>query len=279
MEITSGVPEIRIGLIDGPIELDHPDLRGNPIYVIPEVENGSCTLTNSTACIHGTFAAGILSAKRTSDAPALCPGCTLLIRPIFTEATVANEQMPSAKTEDLVIALHDCFNAGANVINLSAALVQSSTREQYAIEEVLNEAARRRILVVAAAGNQGTVGSTSITRHQWVIPIAACDQNGKLLPMSNLGASIGKRGLLAPGSGVTSLANRSSSSLIGGTSVATPFVTGTIALLWSLFPTATASQVKLAVTHATVQRRKTVVPPLLNAVSAYNILLNSLSKN
>ncbi len=51
----------------------------------------------------------------------------------------------------------------------------------------------------------------------------------------------------------------------GGTSVAAPFVTGAIALVWSEFPYASAGQIKLAVTKAHAQRRPTVVPALLNA--------------
>jgi hypothetical protein len=41
----------------------------------------------------------------------------------------------------------------------------------------------------------------------------------------------------------------------GGTSVAAPFVTGAIALLWSEFPTATAALIKFAVAHASGPRR------------------------
>ena len=39
----------------------------------------------------------------------------------------------------------------------------------------MNHAAHRGVITVAAAGNQGTVGSSAITRHPWVIPVAACD--------------------------------------------------------------------------------------------------------
>ena len=51
-----------------------------------------------------------------------------------------------------------------------------------------------------------------------------------------------------------------------GTSVAAPFVTGTIALLWSLFPEASATEVKLAV--ASSGPRRTLTPPLLDAAAA-----------
>jgi hypothetical protein len=45
--------------------------------------------------------------------------------------------------------------------------------------------------------------------------------------------------------------------------------------LWSEFPAATAAQIKLAITQATMLRRASVVPPLLDAAAAYQILLTS----
>ena len=92
---------------------------------------------------------------------------------------------------------------------------------------------------------------------------------------SNLGSSIGRRGLSAPGDGVTSLGAEGQPLTLGGTSVAVPFVTGAIALLWSEFPAASAGQIKLAVTQATTPRRASVVPPLLDAWASYQILLGT----
>jgi len=89
---------------------------------------------------------------------------------------------------------------------------------------------------------------------------------------SNLGSSVGRRGLSAPGESVTSLGSESRSFTLGGTSVTVPFVTGAIALLWSEFPTAPAAQIKLAVTRTTTLRRASVAPPLLDAEAAYQIL-------
>ena len=59
---------------------------------------------------------------------------------------------------------------------------------------------------------------------------------------------------------------------MGGTSAATPFVTGTAALLWSMFPRATASAVKLALTQALTRQKASLMPPLLNAWVAYQSL-------
>ena len=230
MERTSGSPEVKIGLIDGPVATQHPDLAGEHLREIPGNNGAACTQANSTACLHGTFVAGILSAKRNSSAPAICPNCTLLIRPIFAETTAGSEHMPSATPQELAAAIIECIDAGARVINLSLALAQPSTKGEQALEEALNQAVRRGVIVVAAAGNQGTLGSSAITRHPWVIPVVACDLRGRPMNESNLGSSIGRRGLSAPGDGITSLGAEGQSLTLGGTSVAVPFVTGAIAL-------------------------------------------------
>lgn len=271
MERTSGRPEITIGLLDGPIAADHPQF-GEHIREIPEGMHAVCNQPERRACLHGTFIAGILGAKRGSNAPAICPDCTLLVRPIFSETQVGSLDKLSTTPAELVVAIHDCINAGAQIVNLSASLAQSSPDGQSQLEEILNYAARRRVIVVAAAGNQGSVASSAITRHPWVIPVVAYDLRGRPAAQSNLASSIGRRGLGAPGEDVTSLGADGGLITFGGTSAAVPFVTGAIALLWSQFPTATAADVKAAITQASAQRRTTIVPPLLDAWAAYQLL-------
>jgi len=64
MERTSGQPEIMVGLLDGPVAINHPHLASEHIREIPGSIRGACTQTKSGACLHGTFVAGILCAKQ-----------------------------------------------------------------------------------------------------------------------------------------------------------------------------------------------------------------------
>jgi subtilisin family serine protease len=164
------------------------------------------------------------------------------------------------------------------VINVSSALVAPVSSGQREVVEALDYALRRGVLVVVAAGNQGTLGSSVITRHPWVIPVVAYDLRGRPMDQSNFGNSIGRRGLGAPGDGITSLGAKGTPLTVGGTSAATPFVTGTIALLWSVFPAATATEIRYAVIQASAPRRPTVVPPLLNAWRAYHMMQASMRR-
>jgi subtilisin family serine protease len=272
MSRSRGRPELAVALIDGPVVLDHPDLSRSTIKEISPDARGSCSNPEGLACTHGTFVAGILVARRESFAPAICPGCTLILRPIFAEGTNGNGQMPSATPEELAAAITDAIRAGANVINLSAALTQPSPRGERQLEQALEYANKRGVLVVAAAGNQGAVGSSAITRHPWVVAVTGCDLEGRPTTESNLGNSIGRWGLAAPGQDVTSLGTNGKARISGGTSAAAPFVTGAIALLWSEFPSASAARIKLAVTQADRRSRRTIAPPVLDAWAAYEAM-------
>jgi subtilisin family serine protease len=276
MELTSGKPEITVGLIDGPVVINHPDLVGENIREVSG-KSGTCSQASSKACMHGTFVAGILSAKRGSSAPAICPNCTLLVRPIFSESVQEGGQMPSATPKELATAIIETINEGARVMNLSVALAHPSSRGEQKLEEALDYAAKRGVITVAASGNQGTIGSSTITRHPWVIPVVACDIQGRPINQSNLGSSIGRRGLCAPGDNITSLGAERKQLTLGGTSVAAPFVTGAIALLWSAFPSATAAEIKQVVIRSIGLRRNTVVPPLLDAWAAYQVIAKTYS--
>jgi subtilisin family serine protease len=126
MARTTGRPEVMVGLTDGPVAIGHADLENENIRELPEVKGSSCAISSSAACKHGTFVAGILAAKRGSPAPAICPGCTLLVRPIFRETNAGNGDMPSATPQELAAAIVETIDAGARILNLSAALAQPS---------------------------------------------------------------------------------------------------------------------------------------------------------
>jgi subtilisin family serine protease len=268
MELSAGEPDVAVGLVDGPV-VDHQALQVTSIRRLYDRSTGA----SGPAAAHGTFVAGILTARRGTEAPGICPGCTLLVRPVLHDAGQVGAVggiLPLTTPELLAEAIVELVDAGARVLNLSVAIAQPSTRLEPAVDRALRQAARRGCVVVAAAGNQTTLGSTAITRHQWVIPVAAFDLHGRPLPETNLGVSVGGRGLGAPGERILSLAPKGGTVVGGGTSAATPFVTGTVALLLSLHPSATASEIKaaLAVSH----RRRSIVPALLDAWGAHTVL-------
>jgi subtilisin family serine protease len=264
MDLTAGSPSISVAVIDGPLVLDHPGLAREKIRMLTGRTHAKCVNPVGIACTHGTYVAGVLHARRDGPVRGICPGCTLLVRPIFSDVTAvaSSDGVPNATIPELSGALHDVIEAGARIVNLSVGLAESLGRAEEAMDEALDLAVRRGVIIVAAAGNQGTVGGSTITRHPWVVPVVACDRSGHVVSQSNLGASIGRNGVMAPGHDIPSLSASGGQSTFSGTSAAVPFVTGAMALLWSAFPTASAGQLRLAVTGGSTRRRSITPPPL-----------------
>ncbi|HVV12448.1 S8 family serine peptidase [Amycolatopsis sp.] len=256
MALTAGRSDLVIGLLDGPVSLDHPGLDARNIRVVPGFDAPTDASAN-----HGTFVAGILSGRRDGTAPAIAPACVLLVRPVFTG------ELPSTSPANLATALIDCVDAGARIVNLSAAESGTSVGEGTELADALDYAVRNGVLIVAAAGNRSVLGGSALVSHPWVIPVATPAGDDR----STLGRSIG-RGLAVPDNEVFSLSPDGGTTVMAGTSVAAPFVTGAAALLWSLFPAATAAEVRFALLSPGGATRRRVVPPLLDAWGAYPIL-------
>jgi subtilisin family serine protease len=263
MQLGEGRPEVGIGLIDGDVARQLPDFEGVDMRSV-----GMDHPAGGAGTDHGTFVAGILSARRSSVAPAISPGCSLLVRPVFADSEYDPAESPKASPKALSQAITECVDAGARVLNLSAALVGRSPGGERILRAALDHAMLRGVVVVAAAGNQGRVGSSAMTGHPWVTPVVALDVARRPTHTSDLGSSIGRHGLCAPGEHVTSLSLDGRPVEGSGTSVAAPFVTGAIALLWSQFPQAPAAAVRWAVSMSAIVRRS-VVPPVLDAGHAY----------
>jgi subtilisin family serine protease len=278
LERTKGRPEITVALIDGPVALDHPDLAGQRIHEITGGPPAMCTNRGSAACAHGTFVAGMLAAKRASVAQGICPGCTFLLRPIFSETQPRHGDLPTATPEQLAAAIVDSVQAGARVLNLSVNLTGFSSRGETHLAEALSFAGSRGVIPVSAAANHGGIVGTTLTHHPWVLPVMAHDHSGRPLQSSSFSAMVGKRGVSAPGEDITSLGTNGKALTLSGTSAAAAFVTGAIALLWSELPKARAADMRFAVTNASPQRRVGLLPPMLNAWLTYQVLSGAAAR-
>jgi subtilisin family serine protease len=205
MDQTSGRPEVVIGLIDGPVALSHPDLSEAKLSETPG-HTGTCLNASSAACAHGTFVAGVLTGRRGSPAPAVCPDCTLIVRPIFSESGGATDALPPKATKrDLAAAIVETVDAGARILNLSVELADSSRRDDDEVRHAIEYATNRSAAIVVAVGNHGTVGGSFLSKHASILPVAACDHTGRPTHTSNLGRLIARCGVAAPGESVISL--------------------------------------------------------------------------
>jgi subtilisin family serine protease len=269
MAHTSGLPSVVVGVIDGRVAVDHPAFAGRAVGEPDRaVETRRCGRAD-VCCAHGTAVAGILVGDG-----GVAPRCTLLSRPLFTDHPADKGPatcLSGVRTGELARALTEIVDAGAHIVNLSMAQPAPSGVRDQALEAALDHAADRGVILVVAAGNQGRMGASVLTDHPWVVPVTAYDRAGRPMPQSNLGASIGRHGVGAPGDRIPGPGPDGRPFVLSGTSAAAPFVTGAFALLRSAFPQATPAAVRHAVTHGPGPRRS-VTPPLLDAWAAYRSL-------
>jgi len=275
MRRTSGHSNVMVGILDGPVVIGSAASAardsGNAIAGADRYAG-----EGRAASKHGAFVAGMLFAEKSSPNPGICPGCTLFSRPIFQDSFGRNhEDQQVATPEDLARGLLECLDAGALVVNLSAALIGCSADATRSIGSALDRAMSQGMLVVAAAGNQAAIDSSVITSHPWVITVVACGPTGEPMRSSNLSHSIGRNGLRAPGVRIVGTGPVGERLVWNGTSVAAPFVTGTVALLCSEFPKVPPRVIRFAVMQS-IPRPRRIVPPVLDAKAAW-AWLNSYS--
>lgn len=262
--------DIYIGVIDGPVVLEHPYLEGSRVRVLAtDKETASEFRRRSDARAHGTFVVGLLAAARSSPAPGLCPDSTILVRPIFGMRMAGGEATASA--EELARAIRECVDSGAEILNLSLEISGSRLASE-ALVDALNDAAKRGVVMVAAAGNSGRVAGSVLHQHPGVLSVVACSDNGAPLQESSLATSIGTRGVRFPAVRVVGLGADGDVVAMSGSSAATPHIAGAIALLMSLFPAASARQAGAAVIASHRGVRRSVLPPLLDVRKAIAFL-------
>lgn len=264
--LTRGHPEVVIGLVDGPVQTDHPDLSTS----IKTVGRRAAPSAPALAVRHGTFIAGILASRSDTATPGICPDWTLLVRPLTGIAVSANGIL-SLSQDELASAIVDCIDHGAQLINLSLSVSPVIDSRAAILADALRFAAARGVLLIAASGNEAHLRDSSITAHPWVIPVASLGSTGRYSGFATTSPSVGARGVGAPGEHFTSLDGQGGHITLSGTSAAAAFVTGAAALLRILFTAAPPQAIRAAIAPAWGQRR-TLYPPIINVRAAYQAL-------
>ncbi|WP_417362309.1 S8 family serine peptidase [Gallaecimonas pentaromativorans] len=146
---------------------------------------------------------------------------------------------------DLVGAISQCENAGADVISMSLGGPDSSTSERNAMDSAYSDG----VLIVAAAGNDGNASFSYPASYNSVMSVAAVNSSGSWASFSQYNSQVE---IAAPGVNVLSTVPGDGYAYYSGTSMATPHVSGVAALVWSLHTQCTAAQIRSAL-DATAQ--------------------------
>jgi cyanobactin maturation PatA/PatG family protease len=135
---------------------------------------------------------------------------------------------------DLARAITFGLEQGVSIINVSAGQRVVAPDAHDVLGQVLDRCAERRVLVVAAAGNDGCACLHVPAAIPSVLAVGAVDDSGRPLVASNWGATYRENGILAPGDGLTVATLAGGIGTASGTSYATALVSGAAALLLSL---------------------------------------------
>jgi subtilisin len=117
----------------------------------------------------------------------------------------------------------------ANIINISF----GTPNESGLLDKALDSAEEAGILIVAAAGNQGSRAHHYPASSGGTIAVASVDTSFAKSAFSNYGSEIQ---VDAAGANIRAAAAGGGYAVWSGTSVATPFVSGAAALVWSTHP-------------------------------------------
>jgi thermitase len=226
--ITRGLEDVEIAIVDTGVDLDHPELRNRLVkgYNVldendePEDDNG-----------HGTHVAGII-ASETNNREGVA-GMTWYNRIMPVKAMGAKGY---GTTFDIAKGIVWAVDHGADVINLSLGNYQPSR----VLEEAIQYAYSRNVVMVSAAGNDGSNQPTYPSAYPEVLSVAAVDYDGRLASFSNYGEYID---IAAPGVYIPSTYFNNQYAALSGTSMAAPHVAGLAALVKSANPELTNTQI------------------------------------
>lgn len=206
---------VRVGIIDGPVNPSHPAFKGVSVTRFSALKPGEKRVSPD----HGT-AVGALIAGSASSGP--LSGFAAGSRLYAAEAFSAQRRGTGGSLENIVVGLDWLVGQKVRLVNMSF-----SGSSNAALRLVVNAAARRGTIMIAASGNNGKSVATYPAGAPEVIAVTAVDASGNLYRKANRGQHIE---FAAPGVDVYT-AKGGSGGYQTGTSFASPIVTALAARL------------------------------------------------
>lgn len=210
-----------VAIIDTGVDYNHPDLKDNIIGGKDFTGKGDYMDGHG----HGTHVAGTIAATNTGEGiVGVAPKAKIL----------ALKALKDDGTGDMnwtISAIRFAVKQKVNVINMSL-----GGQHSYALRKAVQEAVAAGIVIVAAAGNEGdgdeaTEELSYPGAYPEVMEVGAVDFSGMLAEFSNTNSEVD---ILAPGVDVFSTYPNGKYARMSGTSMATPHMTGAVALLKSI---------------------------------------------
>lgn len=220
-EATRGAASVVVAVLDTGVDASHPDLAG---ALVPgfDIVNNDADASDDNG--HGTATAGVVAARtnNTQGQAGVCWNCSIM--PVKVLGAGGSGTTSAIASGILWAVAH-----GADVINLSL----GGTGTTLALADAVAHAASQGVVVVAAAGNNGSTTPFYPAAYPQVISVAGATSSDGRYDWSNYGAWVQ---VAAPGCNVAPEPGGGYVSFCG-TSSATPVVAGIAGLAYSLEPT------------------------------------------
>lgn len=239
---------ITVAVLDTGVEADHPDLAGNVLTGTDLVGFGAGEGDRAWAR-HGTAMASIIAGHGHGPGGAdgvmgIAPEAKILpVRVILEDGDPARGRARKTRGNALAEGIRWAADHGADVINLSLGDDSASAHPEPAEDEAVQYALKKGSVVVASAGNGGEQGDhiSYPAAYPGVIAATAVDKYGTRASFSTRRwyATVS-----APGVDVV-IADPDHKYYEGwGTSAASAFVSGAVALVKAAHPGLTPAQIK-----------------------------------
>ncbi|WP_100405689.1 S8 family peptidase [Bacillus solitudinis] len=229
---------VKVAVIDSGISTTHPALN-----VVGGISMVDYTTSYEDDNGHGTHSAGIIAAKQESTQSY---GVAYNVQ---LYAVKSLDRAGNGRLADTIKGIEWAVSQQIDIVNLSL----GTTTPSLALKAAVDNAFERNVLIVAAAGNKKEDYSVKKdveypARYGSVIAVSAVDSRNRLAAFSATGPEIE---FTAPGVGINSTFLGGGYKNMSGTSMATPFVAGALALYKEAYPTLSANEIrKLAQTNA-----------------------------
>ncbi|MFD8818868.1 type VII secretion-associated serine protease mycosin [Streptomyces sp. NPDC059627] len=239
---------ITVAVLDTGVEADHPDLVGNVLAAKDMIGFGAKP-GDRTWARHGTAMAGIIAghghgAGDQDGVMGVAPEARILpVRVILEDGDSARGKARSTRGNALAEGIRWAAEHGADVINLSLGDDSDSAHPEPSEDEAIQYALKKDVVVVASAGNGGDKGDhiSYPAAYPGVIAATAVDKFGTRADFSTRRwyATVS-----APGVDIV-IADPDHKYYAGwGTSAASAFVSGAVALVKAAHPGLTPAQIK-----------------------------------
>lgn len=248
-----GSDTIIIAVIDDSFDPDHVEFKER--FISPwNVMDYSEKVNSNYEMIHGTHVAGTVCANKDNGfgISGVAPNCKVM--PIQIADQNGNMSITS-----IIDGIFYALKNDADIINMSLgqpldhlAYMSESQQEELAKsinqdeakmwDEIYEIALKENTIIVQAAGNSAVLASIDpMKRSQSTIVVGALDENNSTASFTNYGSDVD---VYAPGVQIFSSMPDGNMGYLDGTSMATPIVSGCIALVRSKDNSISASEIK-----------------------------------